>query len=128
MTDSLYHRSLYPWVMAAVEKGLCNRQKRRIRASIAKHLVECDIESLWKTSVSSTVDSQTVTGCENDPCVDYKSEDDDRLLPFSDEPNIEGDGTISPDFESYDPVAVLSESSDNLTTPDDSTDQLTSNC
>ena len=84
MTSGLYHRSLYPWVMATVEKGLSDRQKHHIRASIAKRLVECDTESLWKTSAPSMVNSQTVTGCENDPCMDYKSEDDDHLLPSSD--------------------------------------------
>ena len=132
VTSPLYHvidRTLYLWVMATVQKGLSDRQKRCIRASIAKRLVECGKESLRKTSAPPTADSQTVTGCENDLCVDYKSEDDDRLLPSSDDsdqPSIEDDGTISPDFEGYDPVAVLSESSDNLTTPDDSTDSADS--
>lgn len=109
-----------PWVMATVKKGLSDRQKRRIRASIAKRLVECDVESLRQTAVPSTADSQTVTGCENDPCTGYKSEDDDHgLLPSSedsDHPSIEDDGT---DFDRYEPLALLSESGDNLTTPDD---------
>ena len=109
--------------MATVKKGFSDRQRRRIRASIAKRLVECDIESLRKQTVPSsspsqalecaTAESQTYGGAE---CV---SEHDDDDLDV--QPSVED--TISPDIDGChsEPVAMPSESSaDSLTSPSDS--------
>lgn len=122
----------------AVKKGLSDRQRRRLRATIAKRLVECDIESLRKStaqslsSIHTIAAAQTVTGCGS--ATAYESGQDDlHVLSFDDQPSIEDGRLISHDYDDCEPVASgctseLSESSDDsehLNTPDD---QMTVNC
>lgn len=104
--------------MATVNKGFSNRQRRRIRASIAKRLVECDIESLQKQTVPSssealecaTAESQTYGGAE---CVSEHDDDDLDVQPSVEDTIIDGCHG--------EPVAMPSESSaDSLTSPSDS--------
>ena len=70
----------------AVKKGLGNR---RLRASIAKRLVECDIESLRKTTAQLSSSMAAALTCGS--ATGYKS--GLHVLSFDDQPNIE-DSTI----------------------------------
>lgn len=102
-----------------MKKGLSDRLKRRLRANIAKRLVECDLECLRETSAPSSSDSlrmsecamvgdshTVVTATDLGSATGYESGQDHH-------PSIEDDAT-NLDCDDYKPVgctSVLSESS-----------------
>ena len=96
----------------SMKKGLSNQQKRRLRANIAKCLVECDLECLQKTSAPSSSDSlcmsecamvgdshTVVTATDSGSATGYESEQDHH-------PSIEDDAT-NLDCDDYKPVGCV---------------------